>query len=89
MQGPDINLSENHPGESGAMLDDRTEPAPAPDEAAFRLGDSLQAARRLIASGRPLVEAALESGFHDQSHMTRLFVRIHGYSPGAFARAAV
>lgn len=55
---------------------------------AYQMQRRLQAARRLIASGRPLVEAALDSGFHDQSHMTRLFVRMHGYSPGAFARAA-
>lgn len=54
---------------------------------AYLLQRRLQAARRLIATGRPLVQAALESGFHDQSHMTRLFVRVHGYSPGVFARA--
>src|SRR5690242_3633417 len=59
MQGPDINLSENHPGESGAMLDDRPEPAPAPDEAAFRLGETLLAARRLDAAIAAYREALL------------------------------
>lgn len=55
---------------------------------AYLIQRRLQSARRLIAAGRTLVEAALESGFHDQSHMTCLFVRVHGYSPGAYARAA-
>jgi AraC-like DNA-binding protein len=43
--------------------------------------------RRLIAAGRPLAEAAVASGFADQSHMTRVFVRKYGISPGAYARA--
>jgi AraC-like DNA-binding protein len=33
----------------------------------------------------PLAEAALEAGFSDQSHMTRLFRRTFGISPGAYA----
>lgn len=41
--------------------------------------------RRLIASGMPLAEAAAEGGFADQSHMTRIFVRKYGISPGAYA----
>lgn len=44
-------------------------------------------ARRLIARGTPLAEAALASGFADQSHMTRMFVRTFGVSPGAYAAA--
>ena len=43
--------------------------------------------RRLIASGQPLAQAAVASGFADQSHMTRIFVRKYGISPGAYARA--
>ncbi|MYN00634.1 helix-turn-helix domain-containing protein [Pseudoduganella sp. DS3] len=42
-------------------------------------------ARQLIAGGTPLAEAAAASGFADQSHMTRVFVRKYGISPGAFA----
>jgi AraC-like DNA-binding protein len=34
-----------------------------------------------------LVDAALASGFADQSHMTRLFVRAYGLSPGVYAAA--
>jgi len=44
-------------------------------------------ARRLIASGSALADAAVTSGFADQSHMTRLFVRKYGLSPGAYAAA--
>jgi AraC-like DNA-binding protein len=35
----------------------------------------------------PLAVAALESGFADQSHMTRMFARTYGISPGAYAEA--
>ncbi|NGN40152.1 AraC family transcriptional regulator [Mesorhizobium sp. CGMCC 1.15528] len=42
-------------------------------------------ARRLIAQGTPLAEAAAGSGFADQSHMTRTFARKYGISPGAYA----
>ncbi len=44
-------------------------------------------ARRLIARGVPLAEVAAGSGFSDQSHMTRVFVRRYGFSPGAYAGA--
>lgn len=44
-------------------------------------------ARRLIVEGSPLTEAALASGFADQSHMTRHFVRTYGITPGALAAA--
>lgn len=44
-------------------------------------------ARRLIARGTRLSEAALASGFADQSHMTRTFVRAYGVTPRAFADA--
>ena len=54
---------------------------------AYRLQRRVQVARRLILSGIPLAEAAAASGFADQSHMTRLFRRVYGLAPGAFARA--
>ncbi|HTN99015.1 MAG TPA: helix-turn-helix transcriptional regulator, partial [Nordella sp.] len=44
-------------------------------------------ARTLIAGRLPLAEAALTAGFADQSHMTRLFVRTYGVSPGLYAEA--
>jgi AraC family transcriptional regulator len=42
--------------------------------------------RRLVESDAPLSAIALESGFTDQSHMTRLFSRVTGRSPGAHRR---
>lgn len=44
-------------------------------------------ARRLIRCGRPLAETAFESGFADQSHMTRMFSSKFGVTPGAYATA--
>lgn len=54
---------------------------------AYLIQRRLQKARRLIAGGTPLVDAAQASGFADQSHMTRLFVRAYGLSPGLYAAA--
>jgi AraC-like DNA-binding protein len=54
---------------------------------AYLVQRRIDMARRLIASGRALAEAAVASGFADQSHMTRIFVRKYGISPGAYARA--
>ena len=44
-------------------------------------------ARGLIRGGCPLVLAAASCGFADQSHMTRIFVRQFGFTPGAWQRA--
>lgn len=41
-------------------------------------------ARRAIAAGSPLADAAMSSGFADQSHMTRAFSRQFGISPGRY-----
>lgn len=54
---------------------------------AYLVQRRLQRARRLIAAGVPLVDVAQASGFADQSHMTRLFVRTYGVSPGLYAAA--
>jgi len=54
---------------------------------AYLVQRRLQRARRLIAAGATLANAALASGFADQSHMTRLFVRTYGMSPGLYAAA--
>jgi AraC-like DNA-binding protein len=43
--------------------------------------------RALILSGSSLAAAAAESGFADQSHMTRAFARHCGFTPGAWKRA--
>lgn len=54
---------------------------------AYLMQRRIQEVRRLIAIGTPLAEAAFAGGFADQSHMTRLFVRNFGISPGAYAAA--
>jgi AraC-like DNA-binding protein len=54
---------------------------------AYLMQRRVDLAKRLIAAGTPLAEAAATSGFADQSHMTRLFVRKYGVSPGAYAAA--
>lgn len=45
-------------------------------------------ARRLIRDGLSLSQAAVSSGFADQSHMTRSFLRQFGFTPGAWRRGA-
>ncbi|MBB3655267.1 AraC-like DNA-binding protein [Rhizobium sp. BK650] len=53
---------------------------------AYLIQARVHLARRLIAGGTPLAEAAFESGFADQSHMTRAFASRYGLTPGAYAR---
>lgn len=54
---------------------------------AYLMQRRIDLARRLIARGTSLAEAAAASGFADQSHMTRLFSRNYGVSPGTYAAA--
>lgn len=54
---------------------------------AYQVQRRIQLARRLIAGGVTLAEAAVASGFSDQAHMTRLFVRSRGISPAVYAAA--
>lgn len=54
---------------------------------AYLIQRRLQQARRLITSGMSLVETAAATGFADQSHLTRLFKRTYGFTPGAYATA--
>ena len=54
---------------------------------AYLVQARIHIARRLIAAGTPLAEAAFASGFADQSHMTRVFVRKYGLSPRVYAGA--
>ena len=44
----------------------------------------LETVKRLLILGKSLVDAAVESGFADQSHMTRHFKRTFGMTPGAW-----
>lgn len=54
---------------------------------AYLMQRRIHRARQLIGRGVRLAEAAADSGFSDQSHMTRLFVRSFGMSPGIYARS--
>ena len=54
---------------------------------AYLVQRRIDLARRLIAAGVPLAQAAADSGFADQSHMTRVFARRFGLSPGVYAQA--
>jgi len=56
---------------------------------AWLLQQRVERARRLIRDGDDLATAALASGFADQSHMTRLFGRHFGFTPGAWQQAAL
>lgn len=55
---------------------------------AYIIQRRIDIARRMVANGAALSEAAIASGFADQSHMTRVFVRKYGITPSAYARAA-
>lgn len=44
-------------------------------------------ARALVGAGVSLADAAAGCGFADQAHMTRLFTRQFGFTPGAWQRA--
>ncbi|AGA91827.1 DNA-binding domain-containing protein, AraC-type [Thioflavicoccus mobilis 8321] len=47
----------------------------------------LERAHALIARGIGICEAAAVTGFADQPHLTRLFKRAYGYTPGVLARS--
>jgi AraC-like DNA-binding protein len=55
---------------------------------AWLLQQRAERARGLIRGGAGLAQAAAACGFADQSHMTRLFARQFGFTPGAWQRAA-
>jgi len=44
-------------------------------------------ARHLLMQGVPIAEVAIQTGFTDQSHLTRRFKRVAGITPGRYAPA--
>lgn len=54
---------------------------------AYLIQRRVHLARRLLAGGRTIVEAAIDAGFADQSHLTRAFVRQFGVTPGRYIAA--
>lgn len=53
---------------------------------AYRLNLRLNGARRLLAEGSALSEAAYAMGFADQAHLQRAFKAHHSMTPGCYAR---
>ena len=41
-------------------------------------------AKDMLASGQPIAEVAIATGFTDQSHLTRWFKRLWGFTPGQY-----
>ncbi len=54
---------------------------------AYRLNLRINGARRLLAQGEGLANAAHRMGFADQAHMQRAFKAYHSLTPGSYARA--
>ena len=50
---------------------------------AYLMQRRVRLACQLLGAGRPIVEAAINAGFADQSHLTRAFVRQFGVTQGA------
>ena len=51
----------------------------------FQMMRRLERSRILMSEGEPLAGVAVETGFADQSHFTRMFKRAYGISPGRWA----
>ncbi len=56
---------------------------------AWVLQQRAERARQRICAGSNLADAAADSGFADQSHMTRIFSRQFGFTPGALRKGTV
>ena len=54
---------------------------------AYLLNRRVERARRSLASGARLAETAIDCGFFDQSHFTRVFKRHTGLTPGQYRAA--
>lgn len=54
---------------------------------AYVIQRRVRLARQLLVNGATLIDAALQSGFADQSHLTRAFLRQFGVPPGRYLAA--
>lgn len=54
---------------------------------AYVMQRRLQMARRLLVAKSPIADAAFAAGFADQAHLTRMFARTYGMTPGRFVAA--
>lgn len=55
---------------------------------AYLVQKRIQSARALLLRGVTLTDAAAQTGFADQSHLTRCFTRQYGISPGRYIASA-
>jgi len=53
----------------------------------YQIQSRIRLAKKLIQQGVKLMDVALDSGFHDQSHLHRHFKRAMGVTPGVYAKA--
>jgi len=53
---------------------------------AYHLHVRIEHAKHMLTTGKPIVEAALDSGFSDQGHFSRYFRKIVGVTPGVFLK---
>lgn len=56
---------------------------------AYKVFLKIHSARRMLLSGSDISTAALESGFSDQSHMSRIFRKQFGLTPGQYRKMMV
>lgn len=54
---------------------------------AWQVQERVRRAKALLRAGHTPAEAAAEAGFADQSHLTRHFKRLLGFTPGRYRRA--
>ncbi|MBA2673948.1 AraC family transcriptional regulator [Ramlibacter sp.] len=74
-----------HLSRSGSWRRVKTELGVAPKPLLKQL--RLMSAKQLLAQGCPVIEAALDCGFHDQSHFSNQFAAAYGFTPAQFRRA--
>lgn len=53
----------------------------------YQIQNRLKLAKKLLQQGNKIMDVALDSGFHDQSHFHRHFKRAVGVTPGTYAKA--
>lgn len=53
----------------------------------YQIQSRIRLAKNLIQKGSKMMDVALDSGFHDQSHFHRHFKRAMGVTPGVYAKA--
>lgn len=53
----------------------------------YQIQNRLKLAKKLLQQGVKIMDVALDSGFHDQSHFHRHFKRAVGVTPGTYAKA--